>query len=114
MVDAFLAAARDGDFERLVAVLDPDVVFRIDTGPLGAAARPPVEGAEAVARQILARGAPLAPLARPAIVNGAAGAIVGVRGRPFAVVGFTVVGGRITEIDIVGDPDKLPQIELGD
>ena len=50
----------------------------------------------------------------PAIVNGAAGAIVGVRGRPFAVVGFTVVGGRITQIDIVGDPDKLPQIELGD
>ena len=114
VVDAFLAAARDGDFERLVAVLDPNVVFRIDTGPLGAAARPPVEGAEAVARQILARGAPLAPLARPAIVNGTAGAIVGVRGRPFAVVGFTVVGGRITEIDIVGDPDKLPQIELGD
>jgi len=114
VVDAFLAAARDGDFERLVAVLDPNVVFRIDTGPLGAAARPPVEGAEAVARQILARGAPLAPLARPAIVNGAAGAIVGVRGRPFAVVGFTVVGGRITQIDIVGDPDKLPQIELGD
>src|SRR6266404_3371701 len=108
VVDAFLAAARDGDFEGLIAVLDPNVVFRMDIGPERAQARPVVEGAKAVARQILARGAPFAPLARPAIVNGAAGAIVGLRGRPFAVVGFTVSGGRITEIDIVGDPDKLP------
>jgi RNA polymerase sigma-70 factor (ECF subfamily) len=112
VVDAFLAAARDGDFEGLIAVLDPDVVFRIDVGPERAQARPEVEGAEAVARQILARGAPFAPLARPAIVNGAAGAIVGLRGRPFAVVGFAVSNGRITEIDIVADPDKLPRLVL--
>jgi RNA polymerase sigma-70 factor (ECF subfamily) len=112
VVDAFLAAAREGDFEGLVAVLDPDVVFRIDVGPQSPQARPQLEGAEAVARQILARGAPFAPLARPAIVNGAAGAVVGLRGRPFAVVGFTVSGGRITEIDIVGDPDKLPHLDL--
>jgi RNA polymerase sigma-70 factor (ECF subfamily) len=112
VVDAFLAAARDGDFEGLIAVLDPDVVFRIDIGPERAQARPEVEGAEAVARQILARGAPFAPLARPAIVNGTAGAIVGLRGRPFAVVGFAVSNGRITEIDIVADPDKLPHLDL--
>ena len=112
VVDAFLAAARDGDFEGLIAVLDPDVVFRIDIGPERAQARPEVEGAAAVARQILARGAPFAPLARPAIVNGTAGAIVGLRGRPFAVVGFAVSNGRITEIDIVADPDKLPHLVL--
>jgi RNA polymerase sigma-70 factor (ECF subfamily) len=112
VVDAFLAAARDGDFEGLIAVLDPDVVFRIDFGPDSRQARPDVEGAEAVARQILARGTPFAPLARPAIVNGAAGAVVGVRGRPFAVAGFAVSNGRITEIDIVADPDKLPRLEL--
>jgi RNA polymerase sigma factor (sigma-70 family) len=112
VVDAFLAAAREGDFEGLIAVLDPDVVFRIDFGPDSPQARPEVEGAEAVARQIIARGTPLAPLARPAIVNGAAGAIVGVRGRPFAVAGFTVSNGRITEIDIVTDPDKLPHLDL--
>ena len=112
VVDAFLAAARDGDFEGLIAVLDPDVVFRIDFGPHSRQARPEVEGAEAVARQILARGAPFAPLARPAIVNGAAGAIVGLRGRPFAVAGFNVSNGRITEIDIVTDPDKLPRLVL--
>jgi RNA polymerase sigma-70 factor (ECF subfamily) len=114
VVDAFLAAARDGDFEGLIAVLDPDVVFRIDIGPERDQARPEVEGAEAVARQILARGAPFAPLARPAIVNGTAGAIVGLRGRPFAVVGFAVANGRITEIDIVADPDKLPRLSLDD
>jgi RNA polymerase sigma factor (sigma-70 family) len=112
VVDAFLAAAREGDFEGLVAVLDPDVVFRIDFGPDSPQARPEVEGAEAVARQIIKRGTPLAPLARPAIVNGTAGAIVGLRGRPFAVAGFTVANGRITEIDIVTDPDKLPHLVL--
>jgi RNA polymerase sigma-70 factor (ECF subfamily) len=112
VVDAFLAAARDGDFDGLIAVLDPDVVFRMDLGPDSSRARPKVEGAEAVARQILARGAPFAPLARPAIVNGTAGAIVGLRGRPFAVAGFAVSNGRITEIDIVADPDKLPHLVL--
>jgi RNA polymerase sigma factor (sigma-70 family) len=112
VVDAFLAAAREGDFDSLIAVLDPDVVFRMDLGPDSSQARPKVEGAEAVARQILARGAPFAPLARPAIVNGTAGAIVGLRGRPFAVAGFTVSNGRITEIDIIADPDKLPRLVL--
>jgi RNA polymerase sigma factor (sigma-70 family) len=110
IVDAFLAASREGDFEGLVAVLDPDVVFRIDVGKLTALARPPVVGAPAVAEQILARGTRFAPHARPALVNGAAGAVVGREERPFAVVGFTVVGGRITEIDVVIDPEKLARV----
>ncbi len=107
VVDAFLAAARAGDFDALVAVLDPDVVFRIDTGGVAPQAREPVVGSEAVARQLLARGAPFAPLARPAIVNGAAGAVVAPHGTPIAVVGFTVSDGRIVEIDVVADPAKL-------
>ena len=107
VVDAFLTASRAGDFEALVAVLDPDVVFRIDTGGVPPRARPPVVGAEAVARQVLSRGAPLAPLARPAVVNGGAGAVVVVGGRPFAVVGFTVTDGRIAAIDLIADPAKL-------
>jgi RNA polymerase sigma-70 factor (ECF subfamily) len=112
VVDAFLAASRAGDFEALIAVLDPDVVFRIDTGGAGPRARPPVQGAAAVARQVLARGAPLAPLARPAIVNGAAGAVVVVGGKPFAVVSFAVRNGRIAEIDLVADPAKLGGVSV--
>jgi RNA polymerase sigma factor (sigma-70 family) len=112
VVDAFLAASRAGDFEGLVAVLDPDVVFRMDVGKLKALARPPVVGAPAVAERILARGTRLAPHARPALVNGAAGAVVGREDRPFAVVGFTVVGGRITEIDVIIDPEKLEGVSL--
>jgi RNA polymerase sigma-70 factor (ECF subfamily) len=104
VVDAFLAAARAGDFDALIAVLDPDAVLRVDTA---AGDRMPAEGAEAVARTLLERGRPFAPLARPAIVNGAAGAIVMPGRRPIAVVGFTVRNGRIAEIDIVANPDRL-------
>jgi RNA polymerase sigma-70 factor (ECF subfamily) len=107
VVDAFLAASRAGDFEALLAVLDPEVVFRIDTGGVAPAARPPLVGAAAVARQVLERGTPLAPLARPAVVNGAAGAVVNIGGRPFAVISFTVRQGRIATIDVVADPRKL-------
>ena len=107
VVDAFLAASRAGDFDALLEVLDPDVVFRIDAGGVAPRARPPVVGAEAVARQVLAGGSRLAPFARPATVNGAAGAVVVVDGRPFAVVGFTVSNGRIAEIDLIADPAKL-------
>jgi|SRR5581483_10689388 len=110
LVDAFLAASRAGDFEALVDVLDPDVVFRIDVGPDSPLARPPIEGAEAVARQILARGSRFAPLGRPALVNGGAGAIVELQGRPFAVVAFAVSGGRIVEIDVIADPAKLARL----
>jgi RNA polymerase sigma-70 factor (ECF subfamily) len=107
VVDAFLAAARKGDFEALIEVLDPNVVFRVDVGGEGPAARPPLVGARAVAQQIVERGTAFAPLARPAIVNGAAGAVVMRGDRPFAVIGFTVSGGRIVEIDIVADRAKL-------
>src|SRR5947207_2697269 len=107
VVDAFLAASRAGDFEALLEVLDPDVVFRIDVGGVAPAARPPIEGAEAVAAQVLQRGSRLAPHARPAIVNGTAGVIVVPAKRPIAVVGFTISGGRIAEIDVIADPAKL-------
>jgi RNA polymerase sigma factor (sigma-70 family) len=96
VVDAFLAASRAGDFEALLDVLDPGVVFRI--GKLE-----PVVGAENVARRVLARGTPLAPLARPALVNGAAGAVV----PGLAIVGFTVVDGRIAAIDLIVDPERV-------
>ena len=107
VIDAFLAASRAGDFEALLEVLDPEVVFRLDTGGVAPRARPPVEGAEAVAAQILERGMPFAPFARPAIVNGNAGVIVIPHEKPVAVVGFVVAGGRIAEIDVVADPAKL-------
>jgi RNA polymerase sigma factor (sigma-70 family) len=110
IVDAFLAASRAGDFEGLLSVLDPEVVFRIDAGKMSALARPPVVGAQAVAEQIVSRGTRFAPHARPAIVNGAAGAVVGRDERPFAVVGFTVAGGRITAIDLIIDPEKLMRV----
>jgi len=107
IVDAFLAASRAGDFEALLEVLDPNVVFRADAGVGSLLARGPITGAAAVARQVLARGTRLAPLARPAIVNGAAGAIVGPAGKPLAVVGFTVAHDRIVAIDLITDRDKL-------
>src|SRR5262245_51131766 len=88
VVDAFLAASRAGDFDALVAILDPEVVFRIDAGGVPTRARPPVVGAEAVARQVLARGSRFAPFARPAIVNGTAGLVIAPGGKPFAVVGI--------------------------
>jgi RNA polymerase sigma-70 factor (ECF subfamily) len=109
VVDAFLAAAREGDFEALVAVLDPEVVFRVDAGADERRAREPISGAKEVAEQLMTR-ARLAPLARPAIVNGAAGAVVGQPGRPFAVIGFTISDRRITAIDLVLDRKKLAHV----
>jgi hypothetical protein len=107
IVDAFLAASRAGDFDALLAVLDPDVVFRADPGKIRALTRLPITGAEAVAKEILSRGSRFAPMARPALVNGTAGVIVGPEDRPFAVVGFTVARGRIVAIDLITNPDKL-------
>ena len=109
VVAAFLAAARAGDFDALLEVLDPDVVFRVDGGR-GPHARPPAVGAPAVARELLTRAPRFAPLARPAIVNGAAGLFLGPARRPAAVVGFTVVGGRIAAIDLVVDREKLREV----
>ena len=109
VVDAFLTAARSGDFDALIEVLDPEVVFRIDTR---ARDREAVHGAEAVAAQILTRGRMFAPLGRPAIVNGSAGVVVMPGDRPIAVVGFTVSGGRIAEIDVIANPDKLRAVTV--
>jgi RNA polymerase sigma-70 factor (ECF subfamily) len=112
LVEAFLAAARGGDFEGLMAVLHPDVVFRIDAGGRAPAARGPVAGASEVTRQILSRGRPFARFGRIVLVNGAPGVLVAPGGRPLAVVGFTCAEDRIAEIDIVTDRRKLRNLSL--
>jgi RNA polymerase sigma factor (sigma-70 family) len=109
VVGAFFSASRGGDFEALVAVLDPDVVLRADFGPGRPAASTVIRGAEAVARQALMFGGSAAQL-HPALVNGAAGVVVTLRGRPFSLMGFTVAGGRIAEIDTIADPDRVREI----
>jgi RNA polymerase sigma factor (sigma-70 family) len=116
VVDAFLAAARGGDFEALLAVLDPDVVLRVDRGALPSATIPVDAGGEfrgalAVVEQAT-RFARLAEFARPAMVNGTAGFVVSPRGRPVAVAGFTVAHGRIVEIDLLADPARLRELDL--
>ena len=111
VVDAFPAAARGGDLDRLVAVLDPDVVVRFDGGRAHPGAARVFPGVRAVARGVLAgaRARASAQL-RPALVNGAAGIIMLEDGRPLAVWGFTVAGGRIVENDVVSDPERLHQM----
>ena len=110
-VDAFLAASRDGDFDTLLTVLDPDVVLRIDGGDVRAGLSRGVRGVRAVAEQTLTFSR-LSPFVRPALVNGAAGVVVAPRGRPFAVMGFTVRRGKIVEIDVLADPERLSQLDL--
>ena len=109
VVDAFFRAARGGDFNALVAVLDPDVVLRSDFGGRRPSAPKIVEGAAAVARQALIGALPEAEL-HPALVNGAAGVVITVRGRPFAIMGFTVTSGKIIEIDAIVDPARVQRI----
>jgi RNA polymerase sigma factor (sigma-70 family) len=111
VVDAFFAAARDGDFDALVAVLDPDVVLRSDGGSARPAASAVVHGAETVAGRAMTF-ARLAPFVRPALVNGAAGVVVAPGGEPMSVMGFTVAGGKIVEIDTIADPDRLRELDL--
>src|ERR671921_1564356 len=110
-VDAFLAASREGDFGALLAVLDPDVVLRIDGGAVRAGLSREVRGVRAAAEQTLTFSR-LSPFVRPALVNGAAGVVVAPRGRPFAVMGFTVRRGKIVEIDVLADPARLRQLDL--
>jgi RNA polymerase sigma-70 factor (ECF subfamily) len=112
VVEAFLAASREGDFDALLAVLDPDVVFRADAGTTGPPVPSETQGSEAVANIVLTRGTPLAPLGRPAVVNGRSGAVVVREGRLLSVVAFTIVGHRVTEIDLLVDPDKLDRVRL--
>ena len=112
VVDAFFAAARGGDFAALVAVLDPDVVLRIDAGAAHPAASMVVRGANAVASQALTglAAALRAAALQPALVNGAAGVIVTRRGRPLTVMGFIVADGKIAEIDAIADPIRVQRI----
>jgi RNA polymerase sigma-70 factor, ECF subfamily len=114
VVDAFLDAARDGDFEALMAVLDPDVVRRADFGAAPAPASPVVRGAEAVASQALGFARQHGPgvVARPALVNGAVGAVAFRDGRPLSVLGFTVSDGKIVAIDVLLDPVRLREFEV--
>jgi RNA polymerase sigma factor (sigma-70 family) len=109
VVDAFLAAAREGDFDALVAVLDPDVVLRADGGATGLTRM--VRGAESVAGQAL-MWSRVGLAQRRALVNGAAGMVSLRDGRPFALGAFTVSDGRIVEIDILADPDRLARLDL--
>ena len=110
-VAAFLIAARTGDLTALLSVLDPDVVFRADTGTASAHGFP-VVGAQAVAERVLQTAPHFAPHAIAALVNGQAGAVFAPDGQPVGVIGFTVVGGQIASIDLVADPEKLQRLSL--
>jgi len=108
VVEAFLAAARDGDFERLVAVLDPDVVLRAD---LGAAGSREVRGVEAVIGQAMFYSQ-LGLVMKPALINGAVGLVTTRDGQPFSIGAFTVRRGRIVEMDWLADPARLRELDL--
>jgi RNA polymerase sigma factor (sigma-70 family) len=114
VVDAFFSAARGGDFDALVAVLDPEVVLRVDGGATRPAASMVIHGASAVARQaghgLRSWLAHPATRLRPALVNGAAGVVVTMAGQPVNVMGFTVAGGKIIEIDSIADPKRVQRI----
>jgi RNA polymerase sigma factor (sigma-70 family) len=110
VVEAFLAASRIGDFDALVQLLDPAVVFRADTGGRPLLAPAQLTGAAAVARQAATNGPLFAPTCQVALVNGAAGMVVLSRGAVTAVAGMTVVQGRIIAIDLILDREKLRQV----
>ncbi len=109
VVEAFLAASREGDFQALVAVLDPDVVLRADFGPDIPARE--VRGAESVAAQAQMYSR-LGLDVRAALINGAVGLVSFRDGKPFSVGGFTVRGGRIVEMDFLADPERLGGLDL--
>jgi RNA polymerase sigma-70 factor (ECF subfamily) len=109
VVDAFLTALRGGDFEGLLAVLDPDLVVRTDMVPSGAPAE--VRGAAVWAKQAVAFGH-LARLVRPALVNGAIGVVMAQRGRLSRALTFKIVSGKVTEIEVIGDPVRLGELDV--
>jgi RNA polymerase sigma-70 factor, ECF subfamily len=109
VVDAFFRATRGGEFDSLVALLDPEVVLRSDYGGRRPSAPKVFHGAATVARQALIGALPGAEL-HPALVNGTAGMVITVHGRPFAVMGFTVVDSKIIEIDAIADPERVGRI----
>src|SRR2546421_732256 len=108
VVDAFLAASRGGDFDALLAVLDPDVVLRADQTAVQSGASREVHGALAVAKQFSGR----ARAAKPALVNGAIGLVWAPSGQPPVVFGFTITSGKIVAIDQVADPERLRQLDV--
>jgi RNA polymerase sigma-70 factor, ECF subfamily len=110
VLDAFLAAARDGDFDRLVAVLDPDVVVRADFGPAGGSQE--VRGAAAVARQALGYARAGGGDIRPALINGVAGVVGFLHGQLFSIAAVTVRNGKIVELDFFNDPERLRLLDL--
>jgi RNA polymerase sigma-70 factor (ECF subfamily) len=111
VVNAFLAAARDGDFDALVAVLDPDVVVRADQGAVPAGGSRVVRGAEAVARSALGF-ARLGFESRPVLINGVAGSLSLRDGELFSVGAFTIRNGKVVELDILADPERLRRLDL--
>ncbi len=111
VVDAFFAASRDGDFDALMEVLDPDVELRIDGGVLRAEASLVLHGADVVAAHT-ATYSKLSPFVISALVNGAVGAVVAPLGRVFSVMAFTVAGGKIAQIDVLLDPERLEKLDL--
>jgi RNA polymerase sigma factor (sigma-70 family) len=111
VVDAFLAATREGDFEALIELLDPDVVLRADSGPVPAPATQVVRGSRAVAELALVWSR-VARFSRPALVNGTVGIVTAPGGRLQSVGGITIKDGRIVEIDILADPERLAQLDL--
>ncbi len=108
VVGAFLAASRGGDFDALLALLDPDIVLRADRAAVQAGAAQEVRGAAAVAETFSGR----AQAAQPALINGAAGAVWAPGGRPRVVFSFTVAGGKIVAIDLLADHERLRQLDL--
>lgn len=111
VVDAFFAAARSGNFERLIAVLHPDVVLRVDLGASGPGLPATVTGADAVAARarMFARDE---LWVLPALVNGSAGVVIMAASQPVSVMAFTVITGRVTAIDVLGDPERLRRLDL--
>ena len=111
VVDAFLAALRGGDFEGLIAVLDPDVLVRSDVAAVGPGGSREVRGARNWAKGaiVAARGA---RFAQPALVDGRVGLVVAPRGRLFRVLSFTFAGGKIAQVEVIGDPARLRELEL--
>jgi hypothetical protein len=111
VVDAFFRAARGGDFDALVSVLHPDVVLRADFGGRRRAAPTVITGPAGVAGQAILGALPGSEL-HPALVNGGAGVVVTVKGRAYAVLGFTVADGKILEIDAIADPERVHRIAV--
>jgi ketosteroid isomerase-like protein len=108
VVEAFLAASREGDFQALLSLLDPQVVARADAAAVATGAEAEVRGARAVAGVFAGR----ARFARPALVEGAVGAVWAPGGRPRVVFAFTVRGGRVAEIRLLADPERLAELGL--